>query len=137
MSESNNQYPQSEIRFFIDTLSPEERQSFSSQQLTTIQSLLEQALTRSKPKPKLVDLRFVIDLFFARYYFVLFVGRDQRAHKRKTQNNKISQLGNLLAAILLLIALNLLVSSILFLIVYLLKSLAGIDLFPGHLGISE
>jgi len=102
-----------------------------------VQQLLDRALTRAQPKPKLVDLRFVVDLFFARYYFVLFVGRDQRAKKRKTYGHKASQVGNYIAAIVLLICLNLLVSAMVLLMAYLLKSAAGIDLFPGHLGIPD
>ena len=91
----------------------------------------------ANPRPKLVDLRFVIDLFFVRYYFALFIGQDQRTQKRNAQGNKISQVGNIIAAILLLLSLNLLLSSMLLLIAYLLKSAVGINLFPGHLGLPD
>ena len=83
-------------------------------------------------RPKLVDLRFVVDLLFARYYVVLLVGRDQRSTPRKLDGT--SRLMNVMVAILLLLGLNVLVSSILLLLAYLLKSALGFDFFPGHLG---
>jgi hypothetical protein len=137
MNDSDNSRLSSNPEITLTDLPQEIALSLSPQQRTAVQSLIDQALTRSKSKPKLVDLRFEVDLFVARYYFVLLVGQDQRAKKRRSNGNKISRFGNRIAAILLLISFNLLLSSILLLIVYLLKSLAGIDLFPGHLGIQK
>lgn len=85
-----------------------------------------------KRRPKLIDLRFVVDLVLARYYVVLLVGRDQRAKPRRVDG--INRVVDVSVAVFLLLGLNILVTSILVLVAYLLKSAVGINLFPGHLG---
>ena len=62
----------------------------------------------SSHRPKLIDLRFVIDLIFARYYLVLLVGRDQRTKPRQVEG--VNRVINLIVAILLLVGLNLLIT---------------------------
>ncbi|MEM9135951.1 MAG: hypothetical protein AAGB01_01185 [Cyanobacteria bacterium P01_F01_bin.42] len=86
----------------------------------------------SSQRPKLIDLRFVVDLLLARYYVVLLVGRDQRSRPRKVEG--VNRVLNVIVAVLLLLGLNILLTSFLFLLAYLLKSAVGIDLLPGHLG---
>ena len=110
------------------------RSSLSEDQSSSVKKALSKALEKAKPSPKIVDLRFVIDLIIARYYFVLFVGRDRRSKKRTVKPNVINRIGNITAVVLLLIGLNLLVSSIILLGLYLTKSAIGIDFFPGHMG---
>ena len=102
------------------------------QLLGDCRALLESAIP--KPSPKLVDLRFTVDLVLSRFYIVLFVGKDRRQQKRPYRSNSISRMGNAIAAVLLLLGLNLLISLFLFLFIYLIKSAAGVDLFPdSHL----
>ncbi|MGF1492949.1 MAG: hypothetical protein ACFBSC_10965 [Microcoleaceae cyanobacterium] len=103
--------------------------SFTSEQRGAIQSVLNKALPR--PSPKIVDLRFTVDLILSRFYFVLFVGQDRRNRTRNYPTTKMSRLGNVIAATLLLLGMNLLITAFIFLLLYLIKSALGIDLFSG------
>ncbi len=108
--------------------------SFSLSQLRSVNILLAQAQQKQLPRPKIVDLSFSIDLILARYYVTLFVGKDQRSAPRKTPVSGMTRMGNAIAATLLLLCLNLLVSGFVVLVLYLIKSALGIDLLPGHFG---
>lgn len=127
LSRSRPQTPQD----YFDQLPPEIQHSFSAEQQLAIATLLESAIP--KPSPKLVDLRFGVDLILTRFYVVLWVGRDRR-HQRRSHpvESKVAQLGNLLAASVLLIGLNLTLSAFILLVLYLGKSALGIDTLPGH-----
>jgi hypothetical protein len=116
--------------YYIEMLSPEMQASFTSEQTAAIQTLLKAAIPQ--PAPKLVDLRFSIDLIVSRFYLVLFVGKDRRSQNRAYLPEPMTRFGNLLAAIMLLISLNLLISLFLLMFVYLVKSAMGIDLFPSE-----
>lgn len=95
-----------------------------------MRSLLSNAIPQ--PSPKIVDFRFVVDLIFSRFYIVLFVGKDRRNQQRKYVPRGAARVGNIVAAIVLLVGANLVISAFLVLVVYLIKSALGIDLTPGH-----
>lgn len=107
----------------LEKLSDEERGNIKSVILTAI----------PRPSPKLIDLRFVIDLIFARYFVVLLIGRDVRQQQRQHEVKGITKIANSIVAILLIIGMSLLISSVTILVAYLIKSSLGIDLFPGHI----
>ncbi|MBD2176731.1 hypothetical protein H6F42_07365 [Pseudanabaena sp. FACHB-1998] len=86
-----------------------------------------------KPSPKIIDLRFVVDLIFTRYFVVLLIGKDNRKQQRQYKVNGVTKVANIIAAILLIIAMSLLISAITIFILYLIKSALGIDLFQGHI----
>ncbi len=94
--------------------------------------LESQDFTRKKRKSKLIDIRFVIDLLFSRFYVVLMVGKDIRKGQRSYPTSRATKAGNMIAAFILIVAMNLLISAILLLGLYLLKSALNIDLMPGH-----
>jgi hypothetical protein len=117
---------------YWQTLDPNLRDSFTPEQRTAVHTLLEAAIPR--PAPKLVDLRFSVDALISRFYVVLLIGKDRRRQQRTYLPESVAQIGNVIAAAVLLIGLNLLVSLVIFLLAYLVKSAAGIDLVPnGHL----
>ncbi len=116
---------------YLENIKPDILAGFTAEQLAEIKAVLNQAIP--KPSPKLIDLRFVVDLIISRFYVVLFVGKDRRQKNRKYVPNKIAKVGNIMAVIFILIAANLVISSFILLFAYLLKSLIGINLFPGHL----
>ncbi|MCW6038457.1 hypothetical protein K4A83_19585 [Spirulina subsalsa FACHB-351] len=62
---------------------------------------------------------------------VLLVGSEHRKNKRSYPISSATKIGNTMAAIFLLISLNVLVTFFLLLALYLFKSALGIDLFPG------
>lgn len=117
--------------YYLQRVEPQILSSFNSEQLEAIVSVLDQAIP--KPSPKIVDLRFVVDLVFSRFYIVLFVGKDRRRKQRRYEPKGMAKLGNVVAAVMLLIAINLMLSALLMLFGYLLKSALGINLFPGHI----
>ena len=116
--------------YYLSNLDSQTLESFTNQQLEAVKDLLEQAIP--KPSPKIVDLRFVIDLIFSRFYVVLFVGKDVRQKQRYYPQNKLTQIGNLFAAVVLLIGSNLVISASILLVGYLVKSGVGIDLFADR-----
>ncbi|WP_258040794.1 hypothetical protein [Pseudanabaena sp. BC1403] len=99
-------------------------------EIEQIKSVIHTAIPKSSPK--LIDLRFVIDLIFTRYFVVLMIGKDRRKQDRQYEVKGFAKFANIIAAILLIIAMSLLISAVTILILYLLKSALGIDLFKGH-----
>lgn len=117
--------------YYLERIDSYILESLNPEQLQAITSALEQAIPKSSPK--LVDLRFVVDLVFSRFYIVLFVGKDRRKKQRNYTPKGIAKVGNLIAAVILLIGLNLVLSALILLFAYLFKSAIGIDLFSGHI----
>jgi hypothetical protein len=84
-------------------------------------------------RPKLIDIRFAVDLVFTRFYIVLMVGKDRRGRRRAHPVRGFTKVGNAIAAVLLLLGANLAISAFMVLSFYLIKSMLGINLMPGHL----
>ena len=114
---------------YLALLDDEARASFSDDQLSSICMLLRFAIP--KPSPKLVDLRFEIDLLISRFYVVVFVGKDRRRQRRGPVPRRLTRIGNIIIAIAILVGINLLFSVCLFIFLYLVKSALSIDLFQG------
>ena len=107
----------------IDRIDPKVRASLSPYQFSNI----EKAIRESRPlQGHPVDIRGVIPLFFARYYYVFLMGRDRRlATRRKEQIRKSNYLSKV--ALLILIGMGPFLLLTLF-ILYMLKSILGINL---------
>jgi hypothetical protein len=101
-------------------------QGFNLHQLNRIEEIIEFSLP--KPSPKVIDLRVDINLFISRFYFVILVGKDCRQKKRPHTVLGLTRLANILAAIGILTGINLTVSCIIFISLYLIKSWLGINL---------
>lgn len=114
--------------YYLEKLDPDLRGSFTEPQLEAVRQLLEDSIPR--PGPKLVDLRFWLDLFAYRFYVVLFVGKDRRGQKRADRLEPMARKGNAIVALMLLIGLNLLVSVFIIFIALLIKTAIGFSLFP-------
>lgn len=116
----------------VDTIialfNPTVAQQFDSAQWQEIRRIVDLAM--AKPSPKIIDLRFTVDLMISRFYFTLFVGKDFRRQSRKKGTG--SRIANFIAAVCLLFGLNLLLSASVVVILYLIKSAVGINLMPGH-----
>ena len=109
--------------YFLNRLPAGVSDSLTEEQLTAIYQMLEEALPKSSPK--IVDIRWSINLIFARYYVVFLLGRDFRKSVRYRFISRTTQIGNTIAYIFL-------VSLVLFMVSYLVKFLSGIDLFPDQ-----
>lgn len=117
--------------YYIQRIDVDVHDSFTKEQLAAVRIALESAIP--KPSPKIVDLRVNIDLIVSRFYIVLFVGKDRRKHKRFFAATAMTKIANRIAAVTMLIGLNLTISLFIFLVAYLVKSALGINLFSGHL----
>jgi len=89
------------------------------------------ALTHSRSRRSpLVDVRFVIPLYLLRLYVVFLLGKDRRTtvsrilHDRRARASRLALAAFLAALFVCLVA-------VLFLLLYVLKSAAGIDIFPN------
>lgn len=116
---------------YLAQLEPTISASLTQEQRREFERILGLAIP--KPSPKLVDLRFEIDLIFNRFFIVLFVGEDRRRRIRRYPVSQVTRWGNAIAATVLLMGFNLAATATVFLVAYLIKSAIGIDLFPGHL----
>lgn len=117
--------------YYLQKINPNILNSFNPQQLDAVNSIIEELLP--KPSPKIVDLRFVVDLIITRFYVVILVGKERRQTQRQYFPRKFSKFGNIIMASMILIALNLLITCGIFIFIYLIKSSLGIDFFPGHI----
>jgi hypothetical protein len=128
---SSSDYSSRSPNYYLKAIEPDILESFNSEQLQAITDILTQAIP--KPAPKIVDLKFRVDLIFSRFYIVLFVGKDLRKEQRQHEAYGISKIGNLAAVVILLLGTNLVISALILLFAYLFKSAIGIDFFPGHI----
>lgn len=117
---------------YLDAMEPSLRTQLNDQQQLEILRLLDLAIP--KPAPKIVDLRFAVDLLLERFHVVIVVGKDRRRQPRAHPVSRLTRAANWMVGVGLLLSLNLLLSVALFLVAYLLKSALGIDLLPGHFG---
>ncbi|HEY9645434.1 MAG TPA: hypothetical protein V6C88_03640 [Chroococcidiopsis sp.] len=127
----NQPFSQRTPQYYLERLEPEILASFSEQQLATVHSLLDAAI--SKPSPKIIDLRLTVDLIVSRFYVVVFVGKDRRRTNRAYPVTRATRIANMATAMALLIGLNLAISAFIFLTAYLVKSAMNINLFPESL----
>lgn len=112
-----------EIKTLLSRMPQAVADSFSDIQLVHLKTAIGSRSWGKHP----VDLRGTITYPFARWhlYYVILLGRNRR--KLSAREKKISAIVTALIILLILFAT---ISSFL-LVIYLLKSYAGIDLFPG------
>ena len=120
--------PRIEVDPFTDNIirriDPKIRDTLSTTQVTAIIAAI-----RNPEKVRPIDIRGIIPLYFARYFFVLLIGRDKRAVMEREEHmrrKKASWLGGILFALLVSLPFLLL----LFVFLYLLKYFAGVDIVP-------
>ena len=98
-------------------------------------SSITEAIKASKPKKKHpIDIRGMVKLFFAQYYFVFLMGRDRRISTQELEIERRQDAGLLGNMIFLVFVIS---PFILLMIIalYFFKIVLGIDLFPGqHMG---
>lgn len=117
--------------YYLKQIDANVHDSLTSEQIVAVRTALEDAIP--EPGPKMVDLRVNIDLIVSRFYIVLFVGKDRRKNQRSHSASGFTVIANRIAAIIMLVGLNLTISLFIFLVAYLIKSALGVNLFPSHL----
>lgn len=114
----------------INSIPVNMRETFSDEQLDALQQALAKVHSRSR---HLLDVRVQISLYWTRYYIVFLLGRDMRSHvqeillNRRQRSSRAVQIGFIALAGWFLIA-GISVTG--FIVLYLLKSALGIDIFP-------
>jgi hypothetical protein len=131
MNQFSKNYTERDADYYMHQIPVQILKKLDTDERENLKSVIHTAIPR--PSPKLIDLRFAIDLIFTRYVVVLMIGKDMRRQQRSRQVSSIAKVANVIAAILLIIAMSLLVSAVTILILYLIKSALGIDLFAGHI----
>lgn len=131
MNQFNKNYTERDADYYMHQIPVQILKKLNIDERENLKSVIHTAIPR--PSPKLIDLRFAIDLIFTRYFVVLMIGKDMRKQQRPHQVSGIAKVTNVITAILLIIAMSLLVSAVTILILYLIKSALGIDLFAGHI----
>ena len=114
--------------YYLETLDPQLRASFTAPQIEAVTQLLGASIPR--PAAKLVDLRFWVDLLAYRFYVVLFIGKDHRRGDRAELAEPMARKGNVITALLLLIGINFLISLFILLIAVFVKLAVGYSLLP-------
>ena len=109
------------LYLFLAKMPKEIQQSFTDEQLVNIKVALKQ----NKWKKHRIDLRSSIGFFSYHYYYVFIAGRETREMSRQEQQIKrISYLFFITAFLSFSTLLGILV-------LYLIKSAMGIDIFPN------
>ncbi len=131
MSKASQNFNSRDTEYYMHQIPLYVLEKLNEDEIDSIRSVIHTAVPKSTPK--LIDLRFVVDLIIVRYFVVLMIGRDIRKQQRQYPVKGITKIANTIAAILLIIAMSLLISAVTILILYLIKSALGIDLFKGHI----
>lgn len=112
------------FRRLIEALPGHIRSSLTSEQLEALSFA-----SRPQASPHLVNVRVSIPLLWRRYYFACFIGRERRSLSRLVREG---QVGAFPTSTAMLVLLSLLVGAAtmgLLALLYLAKSVLGIDLF--------
>jgi hypothetical protein len=112
----------------IKNIEPKVRDSLTPNQMSAI---IEAAEASRKLGRHPVDLRGVIPLYFAKYYFVFLMGRDRRSTSRKQEKRRL-EWTSLLAWSLFVTIVSLPFIVLLLGLLYLFKSSLGLDFIPDE-----
>jgi len=107
-------------------------ESMSSEQIEAVRGAL---LAADREKRHQIDIRLNIPMYFARYYFVLFAGRDKRKGtllKEAMRQNKDHKRGSVAMLSLLILLGMFVITFIAVITAYFMKSEFGIDIMPGQ-----
>lgn len=118
-------------RGVLAKIDPDVLASLTEHQFRSIRDAIDASRPISRHS---VDLRGIIPLGFARWYFVLLAGRDRRADTRSEEHRLQYLITSGVGAVLLAGAVLVPLTALLLLVGYALKSFLGLDLNPeGHL----
>ncbi len=116
-------------RYVLEKIEPEVFTSLSEKQFAAIRHAIELARPISKHP---IDIRGVIPLLFARFYFVLLAGHDIRDTTARREQRLRHAISSAFGALVLGSVILLPITAIGLIIGYGLKSFLGIDLDPNH-----
>lgn len=114
----------------FDKINPLIKESMSNEQKIETKRLINCALP--KATKKIVNLNINL-WFFKMFYITIYVGSEKRQFLRKLSLNKISQILLVCFSTFFVFLVIASVLTAIFLALYYIKSLIGIDLFQFHL----
>lgn len=119
-----------DVDYYMERIPETIVKKLSEEERTKLKGLISSTLPQ--PAPKLIDLRFEIDLIVAKYFFVLFVGNDRYKKRRidqySQQYHRTSawrRFAHRLTAVLLFLIINLMISVCIIAFAYLTARLLG------------
>lgn len=115
--------------FTLSRIQPEIRQSFTDVQLIELRRVLIDQVESSHHS---LDLRFTVNFYFGKYYFVILGGKDRRKKTVDQQNTRKQKVTEKILTVVLSISFLLLLGYFLTqlaIILYEIKSQLGIDIF--------
>lgn len=119
-----------DVDYYMERIPETIVKKLSEEERTKLKGLI--ASTLPQPAPKLIDLRFEIDLIVTRYFFVLFVGNDRYKKRRIDQYSQQyrrtsawRRFAHRLTAVLLFLIINLMISVCIIAFAYLTARLLG------------
>jgi hypothetical protein len=80
---------------------------------------------------KLVNFHLDINLLLGKFYLAVYIGKDRRTQKRKYIPRGVERVGNIIIALTLLMGFSTLLTIVVFLALYFIKSYIGINLFKN------
>jgi len=116
-------------RHVLSRLEPDVLASLTEHQFSAVRHAIEQARPISRHA---IDIRGVIPLIFARFYFVLLAGRDRRPDTRGRENRLRHALSSAFGALVLGGVILIPITVIVLFIGYAMKSFLGLDLIPNQ-----
>ncbi len=117
--------------FTLSRIPQEIRDSLTDEQYVAIRSSL---IARDESACHRIDIRLRVALFLRSYYIVFFAGRDRRSSTYRLENSRWSSIPRPLRLAfhyLVSFSISLAVLSVVFIVLYKLKQLMGIDIIPG------
>jgi hypothetical protein len=112
----------------------EVRSSFTEEQLLAIRKALIQQSSSGRHR---IAIRLTLPLFFRKYYFAFFFGRDRRRRTVDSENSRIQKTPKLIRNTIVISFLTIFTLGFVLAVLaalYLLKYALGIDIFPdSHL----
>ena len=111
-------------------INPLIKEGMTNEQLLETKRLISYAIKSPSTKILKISLTF---WFFNMYYFTIYLGKDKKKYIQRTKYGRLTKilLVVLTTSIMIFVAFSVL--SAIFLALYYIKSLLGIDLFEAHL----
>ena len=116
-------------RTVLEKIEPDVMASLTEHQFRAIREAIDQSRPLSRHS---VDLRGVLPLLFARYYFVFLAGRDRRDGARAEERQIKQRLASAFGALALGAAVAIPILVLLLLVGYAIKAFLGIDVQPDR-----
>ena len=118
-----------DAHYYILRMDPTIAGTFTPEQRNEILATLNSAMRR--PAKKIVELRFTLPVFFSRYFFVVFVGRDRRHVSRTSVLGTSVRVANALFVLMMAMFITSFLIVVIFLILYFAKCALGIDIIKN------